>query len=65
MWTPMMKFVTLVATLCIPVAIAAQTFSTLSKGVQEFVSVPDTRVALTHVRVVDGTGKPPLEDRWI
>jgi imidazolonepropionase-like amidohydrolase len=61
----MMKLVTLVAALCIPVALAAQTFSTLSKGVQEFVSVPDTRVALTHVRVVDGTGKPPLEDQTV
>ena len=32
---------------------------------QPFVSVPETRVALTHVRVVDGTGPPPLEDQTI
>ena len=28
-------------------------------------SVPETSVALTHVRVVDGTGTPPLEDQTI
>ena len=31
----------------------------------QLVSVPETRVALTHVRVVDGTGKPPLEDQTV
>jgi len=49
----------------IPVALGAQAFTSLSKGVQEAVSVPDTRIALTHVRVVDGTGQPPLEDHTI
>jgi imidazolonepropionase-like amidohydrolase len=54
-----------IAVVVIPVALGAQAFTSLSKGVQEAVSVPDTRIALTHVRVVDGTGNPPLEDHTI
>src|SRR5688572_30798374 len=42
-----------------------QAFSSLAPSVQPFVSVPEARVALTHVRVVDGTGQPPLEDQTI
>jgi imidazolonepropionase-like amidohydrolase len=35
----------------------------LSKSVQEFVSVHSSKVVLTHVRVIDGTGAPAVEDR--
>jgi imidazolonepropionase-like amidohydrolase len=49
----------------LPVALGAQSFSRLSPAVQPLVTVSDARVALTHVRVVDGTGKPPLEDQTI
>ncbi len=35
----------------------------LSKGVQEFVRVQTPRVVLTHVRVIDGTGAPAVEDQ--
>jgi imidazolonepropionase-like amidohydrolase len=35
----------------------------LSPDVQRFVSVDAPRVVLTHVRVIDGTGAPPLADR--
>jgi imidazolonepropionase-like amidohydrolase len=35
----------------------------LSKVVQEFVRVRDKTVVLTHVRIVDGTGSPALEDQ--
>jgi imidazolonepropionase-like amidohydrolase len=41
---------------------AAQT-PELSKVVQEFVRVRDKSVVLTHVRIVDGTGSPAVEDR--
>jgi len=37
----------------------------LSKDVQAFVSVPAGRTALTHVRVIDGTGAAAMEDRTI
>jgi imidazolonepropionase-like amidohydrolase len=37
----------------------------LSKDVQAFVSVPGGRTALTHVRVIDGTGAAAMEDRTI
>src|SRR5262245_54816410 len=55
----------IVAVLFMPAALAAQSFTSLSPAAQPFVSVSDARVALTHVRVVDGTGKPPLEDQTI
>ena len=38
---------------------------TPSPNVQRFVSVDDRTIALTHVRVVDGTGAEPAEDRTV
>jgi len=38
---------------------------TLSPEVQRFVKVSAPVVALTHVRVIDGTGAAPMEDRTI
>jgi imidazolonepropionase-like amidohydrolase len=38
---------------------------TPSPSVQRFVSVDDPTIALTHVRVVDGTGAEPAEDRTV
>jgi imidazolonepropionase-like amidohydrolase len=43
-------------------AVAAQT-STLSKEVQQFVRVQAPRIVLAHVRVIDGTGAPAIDDR--
>src|SRR5713226_10198646 len=37
----------------------------LSPAVRAFVAVDAPVVALTHVRVVDGTGAPPAEDQTI
>jgi imidazolonepropionase-like amidohydrolase len=37
----------------------------LSADVQQYVKVPAGRVALTHVRVIDGTGGAPTEDQTI
>ncbi len=61
----MTKVFALLVALLVPTALAAQSFSSLSSGVQAFVSVTETHVALTHVRVIDGTGKPPLEDQTV
>jgi hypothetical protein len=61
----MMRIVPLLVAVVVPVALAAQASSALSPAVQPYVSVPDARIALTHVRVVDGTGKPPLEDQTV
>jgi imidazolonepropionase-like amidohydrolase len=55
----------LIAALVTPIAVAAQTFSSLAEPVRPFVSVSEPSVALTHVRIVDGTGAPPLEDQTI
>ena len=37
----------------------------LADGLQQYVSVPAGRIALTHVRVIDGTGAAPFEDSTI
>ena len=37
----------------------------LGEGVTRFVSVPAGMIALTHVRVIDGTGASPQEDRTL
>ena len=37
----------------------------LSKTVQEYVSVNAPKVVLTHVRIIDGTGSPAVEDQNI
>src|SRR5262245_43934128 len=54
-----------VVMLLAPVALSAQSFSTLSQGLRDVVSVPDTVVALTNVRVVDGTGAPAREGQTV
>jgi imidazolonepropionase-like amidohydrolase len=48
-----------------PVTLRGQAYTTLSSTVQQLVSVAEPRIALTHVRVVDGTGAPPLEDHTV
>jgi imidazolonepropionase-like amidohydrolase len=53
------------ALLFTPIALAAQTFASVSETLRPFVTVPETTVALTHVRVVDGTGAPPVDDQTI
>ena len=55
----------LIAVVLLSVALGAQNFTTLSPAVQQVVSVSEPRIALTHVRVIDGTGKPALEDQTI
>src|SRR5215469_12689827 len=41
----------------------AQTAGALPDAVRKYVAVSDPRVALRHVRVIDGTGAPPAEDQ--
>src|SRR5439155_17820201 len=38
---------------------------TLSQNTRRFVSVDAPTVALTHVRLIDGTGAPPADDQTI
>ena len=37
----------------------------LAPDLQQYVTVPAGRIALTHVRVIDGTGAAPAEDRTV
>ena len=48
-----------------PMLLSAQGVSSFPPAMQAVISVPETRVALQHVRVVDGTGKAPIEDQTI
>src|SRR6266404_5314270 len=50
------------ALLLLPSATQAQS-PELSKTVQEFVRVRAPKIVLTHVRIVDGTGAPAVEDQ--
>ena len=57
--------------LTLSMVVAAQTASAQAKpaklapAVARFVSVDDSVVALTHVRMIDGTGRPALDDQTI
>ncbi len=52
------------ALLLVPTFIAAQR-PTLSPAVKQYVAVDTPVVALTHVRVIDGTGAAPKEDQTL
>ena len=52
-------------TLLLPAGLAAQSASSLSAEVREFVQVDAPVVALTHVQVVDGTDAPAASDQTI
>ena len=43
----------------------AQTENRFQPGIRPFVSVDDSEIALLHVRVIDGTGAPAVEDQTI
>ena len=47
--------------------IAATAFAQprFNSGIQPFITVNDPVIALVHVRVIDGTGAPPVEDQTI
>jgi imidazolonepropionase-like amidohydrolase len=60
----MRKIITCACVLLLPLAAFTQT-STFSPEVREFISVQAPVVALTHARVIDGTGAPALADQTI
>jgi len=49
--------------LLLPFYIRAQQANLLSPPVQKYVRVNAARIVLAHVRVIDGTGQPPVEDQ--
>ena len=61
----MIRIALLLSLLLAPIALGAQASSSLSPAVREYVSVPETSVALARVRVVDGTGAPPRDDQTV
>jgi imidazolonepropionase-like amidohydrolase len=60
----MTRIVAVLALAIAPAILAAQT-PALSPAVKQFVTVAEPVVALTNVRVVDGTGRAPLEAQTI
>jgi imidazolonepropionase-like amidohydrolase len=50
---------------CTAVPAWAQTAGALPGVVHQFITVSEPRVALRHVRVIDGTGAPPVEDQVV
>jgi imidazolonepropionase-like amidohydrolase len=61
----MSRLAIVLAFLLTPAALGAQTFSALSNTVREYVGVSEPVVALTNVRVVDGTGAPPRDNQTV
>src|ERR1700674_4988429 len=57
------RFLILFAFLPLPLCANAQQAASLSPLVQKYVRVNTPRVVLEHVRVIDGTGRPPVEDQ--
>ena len=50
---------------CAAVPVRAQTADSLAPGVREFVKVSAPMIALTHARVIDGTGAPARTNQTI
>lgn len=63
--TRLTRLTVLIALLVAPVLLTAQAVPTPSKDVQQYVVVSEPAVALTNVRVVDGTGAPPREGQTV
>ena len=59
------SIILLAGALALPVPAAAQRFDQLSPGVREMVAVSEPAVALTNVRVIDGTGAAPRENQTV
>src|SRR3954469_18433496 len=61
----MRKTFAAVCLLLVPLAYASTQTPQLSQETREFVSVDGATIALTHVRVIDGTGAAPLQDQTV
>jgi len=59
----MKRLLVIIVLLC--TTISAQQRSTLSQAVRAYVSVDAPLIALTHARVIDGTGAAPREDQTL
>src|ERR1700719_3434141 len=57
------RFLSLSVLLLLSFYTKGQQAVSLSPAVQKYVRVNAPRVVLEHVRVIDGTGRPPLEDQ--
>ena len=57
------RFVCLIAMAILPTSVVAQSAFTLSPDLQKYVRAQGPRIVLTHVRVIDGTGGPAVDDQ--
>ena len=63
--TKRLPFAALSFVLLSALLVQGQPTASLSPAVREYVSVDSAVIALTHVRVIDGTGAAPLEDQTV
>src|SRR6188508_2882720 len=59
----MKRLLVIIVLLC--TTISAQQRSTLSQAVRAYVSIDAPLIALTHARVIDGTGAAPRENQTL
>ncbi|MQA89512.1 MAG: amidohydrolase family protein [Gemmatimonas sp.] len=59
------RYLSFVICAFLPLPTTAQSLDTLAEGVREYVSVSDPAIALTNVRVIDGTGAPAREGQTV
>src|SRR5689334_22685830 len=61
----MVRRLSLIAVLVLCSTVSAQPRQTLSQAVRAYVSVDAPLIALTHARVIDGTGAPARDDQTL
>jgi imidazolonepropionase-like amidohydrolase len=59
------RSILIACTLAAPLPLAAQSYDQLSNSVRDLVSVAEPVVALTNVRVIDGTGATPRDGQTV
>jgi hypothetical protein len=61
----MRRVLSLLALAAAPAVLSAQSFDRLTPDLRQYVAVSESTVALTNVRIVDGTGAPPVDGQTI
>lgn len=59
------RIIVIACALALPLGVSAQSYDQLSNGVRELVSVSEPVIALTNVRIIDGTGAPARDGQTV
>jgi imidazolonepropionase-like amidohydrolase len=60
-----MRILRILLSLVVSLSLFSQRPQTLEPAVRKYIAVDASRVVLEHVRIIDGTGRAPVEDRNI